>query len=82
MPRSHGEYAGVSLLRGDAHRVYTDIASAWQWKSDTAGYYEDVYNSMIGTVDVRASYVGEGEYAEVDTPDDVAAAIDVIDRHF
>jgi choline kinase len=80
--RSHGEYAGVSLLRGDAPRIYGDINNEWQWRSHTRGYYEDVYNEMADRVDVRAAEVAAGEYAEVDTPDDVPAAIEVIDRHF
>jgi len=82
MARSHGEYTGVSLLRPDAHRLYVDIATYLEWEARTAAYYEDVYAAMIGRVDVRAADVAEGEYAEVDTPDDVEAALRVIDRHF
>ena len=80
--RSHGEYAGVSLLRGDAPRIYGDINNEWQWRANTRGYYEDVYNQMVERVDARAAEVAAGEYAEVDTPDDVTAAVEVIDRHF
>ena len=84
LPRSkaHGEYCGVSLLRGDAHRVYGDIAGAWEWNATTSGYYEDVYNSMVGSIEARAASVATGEYAEVDTPEDLAAATEVIERHF
>jgi hypothetical protein len=32
-------------------------------------------------IDARAANVEPGEYAEVDTPEDVAAAAAVIDRH-
>ena len=80
--RGHGEYAGVSLLRGDAQRLYGDINNEWQWRSNTRGYYEDVYNEMAEHVDARAAEVAAGEYAEVDTPADIPAAIAVIDRHF
>ena len=82
MPRSHGEYAGVSLLRGDAHRIYSDICSALEWAARTHLYYEDVYDMMLKTVDARAAEVGDGEYAEVDAPDDIPAAIQVADRYF
>lgn len=79
---SHGEYAGVSLIRGVGHRHYIDESSARQWRADTAGYYEDVYNTIIPRIDARAASVAAGEYAEVDTPEDVAAASEVIERHF
>ena len=79
--RSHGEYTGVSLLRGIAPRIYGDINNEWQWRAHTRGYYEDVYNEMAERVDARAAEVAAGEYAEVDTPEDLAAAALVIDRH-
>lgn len=79
---SHGEYAGVSLLRGLAHRAYAEESSVRQWSAATAGYYEDVYNSIIPRVDARSAAVAAGEYAEVDTPEDVAAAVEVIERHY
>ncbi|MEA2497623.1 MAG: hypothetical protein QOH26_28 [Actinomycetota bacterium] len=80
--RSHGEYAGVSLLRGDAHRVYADICSALEWRAETHLYYEDVYAMMLDKVDARAADVLDGEYAEVDTPEDIPAAVQVADRFF
>lgn len=82
MGRSHGEYCGVSLLRGRAHRLYADIATRWEWRADTEGYYEDVYNEMAKHLDARASEVAAGEYAEVDTPEDVPGAVAVVERHF
>ena len=91
----HGEYAGVSLLRGRAQRVYQDIASSLEWRGsapasrtgpvsepETRVYYEDVYNQMAEHVDARAASVAAGEYAEVDTPEDVEEAVAVIERHF
>jgi L-glutamine-phosphate cytidylyltransferase len=82
MPLSHGEYAGVSLLRPDAARVYNEISTDLEWSAQTTLYYEDVYALMIEhKVDTRAAAVQPGEYAEVDTPEDVAAAAGVIDRH-
>jgi L-glutamine-phosphate cytidylyltransferase len=80
--RSHGEYAGVSLVRVSGHRAYGDIANEWEWRAQTKGYYEDVYNAMADRVDVRAADVAAGEYAEVDTPEDLEAATTVIERHF
>lgn len=82
MARSHGEYTGVSLLRGPAHRVYSDICNQMQWQARTGVYYEDIYNTMAGQVDARAAQVAAGEYAEVDTPEDLPAAERVLERHF
>lgn len=82
MARSHGEYTGVSLLRGRAHRVYSDICNEMQWQARTGLYYEDIYNMMTGHVDARAAQVAAGEYAEVDTPEDLRAAERVLERHF
>lgn len=80
--RGHGEYCGVSMLRGRAHRLYGDVATEWEWQAHTKGYYEDVYHSMIARgIDARASEVAAGEYAEVDNPEDVAAALKVVERH-
>ncbi|MFN2526721.1 MAG: NTP transferase domain-containing protein [Actinomycetota bacterium] len=79
MVRSHGEYAGVSLLRPEAARLYLDIASDLEWRAETSLYYEDVFARMIGAIDVRAAEVGPGEYAEVDVPEDFALARQVIE---
>jgi choline kinase len=78
---SHGEYAGVSLLGPDAARAYAGIASGLEWSGETAGYYEDVYQLMLGSVDARATFVSSGEYAEVDEPNDMAAAAAVVERN-
>ena len=77
----HGEYAGVSLIRREAAERYSEFANRMEWDQDVQGYYEDVYARMMDLVDVRASLVAEGEYAEVDTPEDVAAAVAVVERH-
>ena len=82
VPRSHGEFVGVSLIRPTAARLYQDICSQREWRADTHGYYEDVYKDMIGRVDIRASSVEAGEYAEVDTPEDQQAAAQVINQHY
>ena len=79
--RSHGEYAGVSLLRPPAAREYSETATNWEWQANTAGYYEDVYAAMLDKVDVRAAFVRGDEYAEVDTPEDVASALEVIENN-
>jgi choline kinase len=78
---SHGEYSGVSLLRSEAAKRYLEISNELEWKNDVNGYYEDVYGKMMGLVEVRAAFVREGEYAEVDTPEDVRDAVAVVDRH-
>jgi choline kinase len=78
---SHGEYAGVSLLRPDAARRYLDISTELEWANRIDPYYEDLYGEMMADLDVRAALLADGEYAEVDTPDDVAAAVAIIERH-
>ena len=79
--RSHGEFAGVSLLRPEAARRYAQIATDLEWRAETSGYYEDVYGTMLADVDARASFVEEDEYAEVDLPEDMVAAREVIRTH-
>jgi choline kinase len=81
MARSHGEYAGVTLIRPPAARAYLDAATDIEWHGDTHVYYEDVYARMIGAVDARAAFVRTDEYAEVDSPEDVDAALQVITQH-
>lgn len=81
MGLSHGEFAGVSLLRPDAARAYLHVATNNEWRSLTDVYYEDVYAAMIRSVRVTSATVREGEYAEVDEPANVPDAIEVIATH-
>jgi len=82
MPHSHGEFCGVSLLRPLAAQLYADVASRLEWSASTSVYYEDVYAAMLDRADVRGVPVTRGEYAEVDVPSDVDAALAVIERHY
>lgn len=79
--KSHGEFAGVSLVRPTAARVYADLATNLEWRAATTLYYEDIYGAMIPTVDTRAAWVGPDEYAEVDEPADLDAATHVIETN-
>ena len=79
--RSHGEFCGVSLLRREASRVYADLATEAEWRADTHIYYEDIFGRMLSAVEARAATVREGEYAEVDVPEDLSVAARVITRH-
>ncbi|CAN5700172.1 hypothetical protein BH18ACT15_BH18ACT15_03370 [soil metagenome] len=81
MAVSHGEYDGVSLIRPPAARLYTEHCTRLEWAGCTSVYYEEVYQRLLGDVDGRAVAVAPGEYAEVDTPDDVPGAAEVISRH-
>jgi choline kinase len=81
MVRSHGEFCGVSVIRPRGARAYGDIATSLQWTAETALYYEDVYARMLGSVETRATAVEEDEYAEVDSPEDVAGAVAVVEQH-
>jgi choline kinase len=78
---STGEFCGVSLLRPSAHELYRDIATEIEWQRQSSLYYEDIYKLMIGRSEVRAAEVRAGEYAEVDSPEDMRPAADVIQRH-
>ena len=77
----HGEFCGVSLLRRAACRLYADLATEAEWRSQTAVYYEDVYARMLDSIDARAAFLDEGDYAEVDEPSDVGNANAVIERY-
>ncbi len=79
--RSHGEYAGVSLLRRRAAASYSRISTDLEWAARTSIYYEDVYALMLPLIDVRAAEVREHEYAEVDFHEDFANAAAVIERN-
>ena len=82
MPLSHGEYAGVSLLRPVAAAMYSEISTNLEWAADTNRYYEDVYEMMLRRgLDAHAALFPEGRYAEVDTPEDVAVAAAVIESN-
>ena len=78
--RSHGEFAGVSLMRHDAARLYADLSTQVQWTATTRLYYEDVYSMMLGSIDARFVVTQPGEYAEVDVPEDLQAAAAVVER--
>jgi choline kinase len=78
---SRGEFCGVSLVRPRAARLYLEAATELEWRAQTGGYYEDVYDAILSRVDARAARVDEGEYAEVDTPQNVESAAAVLARH-
>jgi choline kinase len=79
--RAHGEFDGVSLIRPSAARRFNDMSTELQWRASTSLYYEDVYGLMLHEIDARAADVQPGEYAEIDLPEDVPAAVAVLDRH-
>jgi choline kinase len=81
LARSRGEFAGVSLLRLPAASLYLELSTDAEWAGDTHIYYEDVYARMLEATDCRAAFVEQDEYAEVDTPEDVANAVTVIERN-
>ena len=78
---SHGEFCGVLLLRRDARRLYQEVATDIEWRSETGIYYEDVYAMILDRIDASAAYINEGEYAEVDEPANIADANAVIERY-
>ena len=78
---SNGEFCGISLMRERAQVLYKELATAVEWERSSEIYYEDVYRRMLDRVDARAAEVSPGEYAEVDQPEDVKKAIEVVERH-
>ncbi|HVF54421.1 MAG TPA: NTP transferase domain-containing protein [Actinomycetota bacterium] len=78
---SHGEYTGVSLIRPRAAALYLELSTDAEWQGDTTIYYEDIYDRMLGRCDARAALIETGEYAEIDEPEDVFAASNVILAH-
>jgi choline kinase len=81
LKKSHGEFCGVSLMRPRAALLYAEVASDLEWRAETSLYYEDVYADLLPRVDARAAFVVTGEYAEVDSPEDVGAAVRVVEEH-
>ena len=78
---SGGEFCGVSMMRGAAHDLYRELSTSVEWQRSSSIYYEDIYKQMLDQIEARAAEVRRGEYAEIDTPEDVRGAIDVIERH-
>ncbi len=87
MKSSAGEFAGVSLLRPLAATAYARVASDLEWRAETHGYYEDIYNTLLTETGneliygVRYAEVGPDEYAEVDEPADMESAVAILERH-
>lgn len=81
MALSHGEFAGVSLIRPAAAIPYLNVATNLEWRAATTLYYEDIYGTILPRVDSRAALVPGDHYAEVDTPDDVQSAVQVIETN-
>lgn len=81
MALSHGEFAGVSLVRPPAALQYLSIATNLEWRAATTLYYEDIYGQILPRIDARAALVPGDHYAEVDTPEDVDAAAQVIEAN-
>lgn len=81
LPQSHGEFVGISLLRHEAARAYAETATDLEWRAETTLYYEDVYSTLLDRLDARAVPVAEDRYAEVDNPNEVGAAVEVLTRH-
>lgn len=78
MARSHGEFAGVSLVRPAAAGAYLRACAEIERSGRTDCYYEDVYAMILQQVRAAAVEVALSEYAEVDSPDDVPGARRVI----
>ncbi len=69
-----GEFIGISALGEAARRRYVHVSRAALAAGETALYYEDVYSRLCSTVDARVVPVEAGQWAEIDTAQDVPAA--------
>ena len=78
MSESHGEFAGVSLLRPAAAGRYITTCDRNDRAGRTSGYYEDVFAQILDDRPAAAVEVPMNGYAEVDVPEDVPAARAVI----
>jgi choline kinase len=74
---SFGEFIGVSVLDDAGRSAYRKAAAHALRAGETTPYYEDIFSRICGHVDARVSSVAAGAWAEIDTPDDVPAALAV-----
>ena len=78
--RSYGEFIGVSLLSPAGRTAYAEAAEAARAADERDLYYEDVFSRICGSVDSRLTDVAAGDWAEIDAPEDVPAALEVARR--
>lgn len=71
---SHGEFIGLSHVPpGEADAVASSLEAAFA--ADRASWYEDGYGRLIASgATLRAWPIGDVEWVEVDTPEDLARA--------
>lgn len=75
---AHGEFIGVSLLSDLGRERYSAAAREARDGGETTLYYEDVYSRICDAVDSRVSNVTAATWAEIDAPEDVPAARQVV----
>jgi choline kinase len=75
---AHGEFIGVSLLSDLGRERYAQAAGEARDAGETTLYYEDVYSRICQGVDSRVSSVAAATWAEIDAPEDVPAARQVV----
>jgi choline kinase len=69
-----GEFVGVSVLSQAARDRYLERVDTVRAEGRTDLYYEDVYSDLCPDVTVAPVSIDPGDWAEVDTPEDLAAA--------
>ena len=75
---AHGEFIGVSLLSDLGRQRYVEAAGLARDGGEHTLYYEDVYSRICDSVDSRVSSVAAVTWAEIDAPQDVPAAREVV----
>lgn len=75
---AHGEFIGVSLLSDLGRQRYVEAAGRARDGGEHSLYYEDVYSRICDSVDSRVSSVAAAAWAEIDAPQDVPAAREVV----
>jgi len=75
---AHGEFIGVSLLSDLGRERYVEAARRARDDGEHTLYYEDVYSRICTALDSRVSDVAAATWAEIDAPQDVPAARQVV----
>jgi choline kinase len=77
---AHGEYIGVSYLRGtDSERLVRALEETW--RRDSSLYYEDGFQTYVGLGgSIAVLPIGDVEWVEVDTRADLELARDIACR--
>jgi choline kinase len=69
-----GEFIGVSVLRQSAKDAYVRASDAALSAGEANLYYEDVFARLANDIHIGVARVEQADWAEIDSPEDVARA--------